>query len=59
MSEDQALALTATLGIMALVLRALIVRRLSRRNTGRLALLWLVIFAAAFLIVRLLPLNTH
>ena len=55
MSEDQALALTGTLGAMALVIAALLVRRLPLRTMGRLALIWVAIFAAAFLLLRLLP----
>jgi hypothetical protein len=56
MTEDQALALTATLAMMALVFGSLLVRRMPMRMFGRLALVWLAIFAAAFLIGRLFPL---
>lgn len=55
MSEDQAVALTSALAMIALVGGALIVRRPPVRQIGRLALLWLMIFGVAFLILRLFP----
>jgi hypothetical protein len=55
MSEDQALGLTSALAMLALVVGSLVLRRMPLRHAGRLALLWVAIFAGAFLILHLLP----
>ncbi len=55
MSEDQALALTGMLGALTLVGASLIARRLPMRTFGRLALIWVTIFAGLFLIAGAFP----
>ncbi|WP_156678741.1 hypothetical protein [Sphingomonas profundi] len=55
MSEDQALALTGTLGALVLVAASLLTRRLPIGRVARLALIWFGIFAGLLLVLRLFP----
>ena len=55
MSEDQALALTGTLGAMVLVLGSLTRCALPLRMIWRWALVWVAIFVGLFLLTHLFP----
>ena len=59
MNEGQSISLIAAVGSLVLVASALAARRLPIRDTLKLALIWVAIFAGGFAIVALFGLDRY